>query len=92
MYIIFESKNFKKSYQKLRRSGKFSRQDAETVIEKLAKGIVLDQKYHNHKLEGEYTGCWECHIKPDVLLIYMIEKEKLILILIDIGSHSELFA
>ena len=40
---------------------------------------------------GELFGYRECHIKGDLLLIYKIEKENLILILVDIGSHSQLF-
>lgn len=36
-------------------------------------------------------SCRECHITPDWLLIYRRDNEKLILILIDTGSHSELF-
>ena len=44
-----------------------------------------------HKLSGNYKGCWECHILPDLLLIweqYEVEKE---ILLIRVGSHSELF-
>jgi mRNA interferase YafQ len=56
--------------------------------------ITLDQflaaSYHDHSLTGEWTGCRECHIKPDLLLIYKKEgNDKLILA--RLGSHSELF-
>ncbi|MDO7253952.1 type II toxin-antitoxin system YafQ family toxin, partial [Helicobacter cappadocius] len=50
-----------------------------------------ESKYKDHKLKGEYKDFRECHIKPDLLLIYKIDKEVLILACIAIGSHSDLF-
>ncbi len=52
---------------------------------------VLDPKHKDHKLTGQYDGFRECHIKPDLLLIYKKEKRISILICLAIGSHSELF-
>ena len=52
-------------------------------------GIPLKMK--PHKLRGVYKNDWECHIKPDLLIIwFQIEKPKTIT-LIRIGTHSELF-
>jgi len=42
-------------------------------------------------LHGDYEGFRECHILPDWLLIYQIKKDKLILLLVRTGSHSDLF-
>ena len=61
------------------------------VIDKLRQGITLDEKYKDHILKGEYAGFHECHIKPDWLLIYLIENDVLTLTLVDTGSHSDLF-
>ena len=61
------------------------------VIEQLANGETLDEKYRDHDLKGEYEGSRECHIEPDWLLIYEIQGEVLVLILYRLGSHSELF-
>ncbi len=91
MYTPFPSNNFKKSYNRLRKSGKFPKKEVEYVVTTLASGKRLPKKYLDHSLQGEYTGCRECHIKPDLLLIYKIKDDILVLILIDIGSHSELF-
>lgn len=44
------------------------------VIEMLACDEVLDEKYHDHKLIGTYVDCCECHIEPDLLLIYQKKK------------------
>jgi len=61
------------------------------VIKKLASGEKLDERYRDHPLKGQFQGCRECHITPDWLLIYEIEKNELILHLIRTGSHSELY-
>lgn len=57
--------------------------------EKGVKG--LDKKHKPHKLAGDYKGLWECHVKPDLLLIWD-ENEVISLIqLIRTGTHSDLF-
>ncbi len=61
------------------------------VIEKLANGELLEEKYRDHYLSGDYKGCRECHIEPDWLLIYEIVDDVLVLMLYRIGSHSDLF-
>ncbi|MEO5911677.1 MAG: type II toxin-antitoxin system YafQ family toxin [Pelobium sp.] len=54
-----------------------------------AKG--LSKKYFAHKLSGDFKDNWECHIKPDLLIIWIeISKENEIT-LVRIGSHSDLF-
>ena len=59
------------------------------VIDTLARGEPLPAKYQNHQLKGIYSGFFDCHIQPDWILIYKIEDRKLLLI--DIGSHADLF-
>lgn len=49
----------------------------------------LPEKYKDHNLIGNYVSYRECHIKPDVLLIYKCDSQ--LLFLHRIGSHSELF-
>ena len=51
--------------------------------------VKLEDKYKDHQLKGNMKDFRECHIKPDLLLVYMIEDN--VLKLVDIGSHSELF-
>ena len=60
------------------------------VIENLSLGNKLDSKYNDHQLSGNFKMFRECHIKPDWLLIYMIDDNILTLTLIDTGSHSNL--
>lgn len=61
------------------------------VIRKLANQEVLDKKYNDHNLSGNWKSFKECHIKPDFLLIYKIDNGKLVLTLARTGSHSDLF-
>jgi mRNA interferase YafQ len=61
------------------------------VVETLANGEVLDAKFKDHALSGEYVGTRECHIEPDWLLIYEIKDDVLVLLLYRLGTHSDLF-
>jgi mRNA interferase YafQ len=91
MYIKFYTKQFQKSYDKFLKSGKVKRSDVDFVVDLLASGKTLGTSFRDHALHGEYDGYRECHIRGNILLIYKIEEEKIVLILFDIGSHSELF-
>lgn len=63
----------------------------ETVIDTLCAGISLPEKHKDHNLSGNWGKYRECHITPDWLLVYKVEKDVLILTLIRTGSHSDLF-
>ena len=63
----------------------------ETVLNILAQGNNLPEKYKDHSLSGNYKNYRECHIEPDWLLIYQIKENLLILIALRTGSHSDLF-
>jgi len=88
MYQIFRTSSFKKDYKKLSQKNKDLLKE---VLIKLVNNETLEEKYKEHKLIGNYLGCKECHIKPDLLLIYRIENQILELSLIRVGKHSELF-
>ncbi len=62
-----------------------------SVVDTLAMGQPLDEKYKDHNLVGNYKGCRECHITPDWLLIYEVSDNELILYLTRTGTHSDLF-
>ena len=61
------------------------------VLQLLVEEKPLDLKYNDHALVGNYAGFRECHIRPDWLLIYAINKGELILTATRTGTHSELF-
>jgi len=47
------------------------------------------EKYKDHAFSGDYMGFRECHVKPDVLLVYDFDDE--FLYLVKLGAHSEIF-
>ena len=66
-------------------------QDLNAVIKRLVQQLPLDKKHVDHPLGGNWKGSRECHVNPDVLLIYRIEEDIEILFLERFGSHSQLF-
>lgn len=89
-YKIKFTSRFKRDLKLLKKQGK----DIEKIfdiIEKIAKDEVLDEKYRDHSLNGNYKGTRECHIEPDFLLIYEKFEDILVLSLVRTGSHSDLF-
>ena len=63
----------------------------EAALRILVEKGSLPQNYKPHKLSGKYRGLWECHLQSDWLLIWSQDDDKLILQLIDTGTHSDLF-
>ena len=89
-YEIRFTGQFKKDLKLAKKQGK-NLDKLFDVVERLANGEVLEAKYRDHDLSGDYKGCRECHIDPDWLLIYEIVDDVLVLLLNRVGSHSELF-
>jgi mRNA interferase YafQ len=61
----------------------------ELIMEKLANGEKLEKHNRDHNLVGRYSQRRECHIEPDWLLIYKIEKNSITFE--RTGTHSDLF-
>lgn len=59
------------------------------IIRLLAADAALPERNRDHALTGDWIGFRECHVRPDLLLIY--EKEEGVLRLVRLASHSELF-
>jgi mRNA interferase YafQ len=87
LQIIYTSR-FKKDFKKIQNQTKEIIIFRE-ILDKLRKNIKLEEKYKDHKLTGNYKNYRECHLLPDLLLIYKINDDEIILE--RIGSHSELF-
>ena len=79
---------FKKDYKRLKKQNK-ELSKLRIVIEKLVSGQLLEPKYKDHQLSGNWKGHRDCHIEPDWILIYKIASDDLYLE--RTGSHSELF-
>jgi mRNA interferase YafQ len=80
---------YKKSYKLMKKRG-LDLSLLDEVIEMLRLGMVLPEKYRDHELKGKFAGFRECHIRPDWLLIYLIENDILTLTLVDTGTHADL--
>ena len=89
-YIVDFTTQFKKDIKLAKKQVKDTDKIFE-VVEKLANDEVLEAKYKDHCLTGDYKDCRECHIEPDWLLIYKKYESELILMLVRTGSHSDLF-
>lgn len=90
MYQVKFTTAYKKSYKLMKKRG-LDMNELNDVVDTLRQGKQLDGKYRDHGLSGNYEGFRECHIKPDWLLIYLIENDILTLTLVDTGTHSDLF-
>lgn len=64
--------------------------DLEKVLAHLSENGVVPSNYRPHQLSGNYKDCMECHVQGDFLLIWF-DKNKSIIKLLRLGSHSELF-
>ena len=90
MYTPIYQKRFEKDVKLMKkRSKKFD--VFKEVMSKLINEEELDIKYKSHKLSGNYSGLWECHIKSDWLLIYNIDYPTKEITFIRTGTHSDLF-
>ncbi len=84
---IYQNK-FKKDLEKAAKRGKDLRK-IKAVMANLIANKPLDKKYLDHSLKGEYSDCRECHLEPDWLLIYLIEKNTITFV--RTGTHADLF-
>ena len=71
---IVYANQFKKD-MKLARRRNLPEEELFEVVANLANDIPLPAKNKDHTLKGEYSGCRECHIQPDWLLIYSKESD-----------------
>ncbi|WP_072500645.1 type II toxin-antitoxin system YafQ family toxin [Olsenella phocaeensis] len=87
--LVFTSQ-FKKDYKKAKRRG-LDMSELRTVLESLSNEETLEKRYRDHALVGRYIGFRECHVRPDWLLVYSIDRDALILVAARTGTHSDLF-
>lgn len=85
------TKRFKKHLKRMEKRNKASIKKIADAVNLLQKGEKLPERFRDHELTGHLKGSRECHILPDLLLIYRIFNDILILELIDTGTHSDLF-
>ena len=87
-YKIIQTQRFKKAYKRIKSLQGFKKEVFTEVVEALATGKKLDRKYKDHKLSGNLKNNRECHLAPDILLLYQIDDGFLVLTLVSIGNHG----
>lgn len=93
MRMIERSTAFKKDFKRIKSTPKYAReieQLLKDVLAPLLNDLPLPEKNRDHDLTGNWVGYRECHLKPDLLLIYK-KADSQTLRLARLGSHSELF-
>ena len=92
LYTIIPTSIYKKDLKKYKKQPKkFDKIEkiVQILMEKGSDGIPFDR--NPHLLTGNYKGCMECHIEPDLLLIWKQYEEEKLITLNRVGTHSELF-
>jgi len=90
MYSIAYTGAFKKDYKRCSKRNN-NLQLLQDAVELLESTGTLPPNYKAHKLSGNYSDCWECHISPDWLLIWLQDETLNELTFIRTGSHADLF-
>ncbi len=85
---VFYSKQFKKDYKRAQKRGK-NMEKLKDALCILSAGRRLPAARKDHPLSGGYAGRRECHLESDWLLVYKIEKERIIFE--RTGTHGDLF-
>ena len=88
MRQIAQRRQFRDDLKRQKRRGK-DLGDLIAAVELLAEQGELPSAYRAHKLSGEWSGVWECHVEPDWLLIYSVTDDEVLLI--RTGTHTDLF-
>jgi mRNA interferase YafQ len=90
-YKVFTTKGYRSSYKRVFRHKHFDEKLLNTIINTLANGEELPARFRDHQLIGSLKEYRECHIKNDLLLVYQKQDDLIVLTLVDIGTHSDLF-
>ena len=82
--------SFRKDVERCKKRG-YDMELLKTAIHLLEHNGKLPTTYRPHKLTGDYSGSWECHLKGDWLLIWEQYDSELLLLFTGTGTHSDLF-
>lgn len=89
-YSLSYSNKFKKALRKCYKRG-LDVEKLREVVRILVENGSLPPQYRPHKLSGQFKGAWECHIEPDWLLVWEQNDTELTLLMIETGTHSDIF-
>lgn len=91
MYQVVLSRRYTTALKRFSRRKDFSNEVLEGIISALTRGEILEQKYNDHQLSGEFQEYRECHVKNNILLMYQKHENILVLLLVNLGTHDDLF-
>lgn len=89
-YTLTYTGQFKKDLKRCRKRG-LNLELLHRAITLLQANGSLPAEYKPHILSGQFSGCWECHIRPNWLLVWRQNDEELTLMLLSTGTHSDIF-
>ncbi len=84
------AKQFERDLKRLEKRGN-DLDKIKTVIQLICDESPLPDKHKDHSLKGKWEGCRDCHIEPDWVLIYAVDKDEKTAAFVRTGSHSDLF-
>jgi mRNA interferase YafQ len=85
------TKQFKKDLKRIEKSGNKDIERLKAVIRALIDEKQLNPSYRDHFLIGNFKDRRECHIEPDRLLVYKVNKREKTIIFERTGRHSDIF-
>lgn len=92
MYSLKATSQFKKDLKKIKKRAVDYALTTEVLkLLEMNGRQAIPQKMKPHRLKGDYKDNWECHIKPDLLIIWFQIEDPKTITLVRIGSHSNLF-
>ncbi|MBO6189743.1 MAG: type II toxin-antitoxin system YafQ family toxin [Alloprevotella sp.] len=90
MYHLKYSNRFKKEMKRCGKRG-YNMRLLLDAIALLVRDGRLPAEYRPHRLRGDRNGQWECHLQPDWLLVWEQNDTELILLMLNTGTHADLF-
>lgn len=90
MYSIKFTGEFKRDMRLCKKRG-YDMELIREAIRILSVDGKLPKEYLPHQFHGDRKGQWECHIQPNWLLIWEQHDKELILVMLNTGTHSDLF-
>ena len=90
MYSVDYTNRFKKDLKRCFKRG-LDISKIQKAVKLLEMNGALPAEYKPHKLVGNKSGQWECHIQPDWLMVWEQNDEHLTLLFLQTGTHSDLF-
>ncbi|HVN97196.1 MAG TPA: type II toxin-antitoxin system YafQ family toxin [Syntrophorhabdaceae bacterium] len=83
------TKQFHKDIKRMQRAGNKDMEKLKRVVTALIEEEPLDKSYRDHPLKGPFKDRRECHLAPDRLLVYKLDKKEIVFE--RTGSHADLF-